>query len=444
MQKPSPGRAATALVLVLALVAAACNGGRDEGQTPTTGPSGTAGEQEGAFTIDTANCESYKPTQGITEDSITFGSSFPQSGLYAAFAKISVGYEAYFRYLNATEGGVGGKQIKVITRNDEYLPDRTLTNTQELVQNEGVFAMFNVVGTPNNLAIRDELADQCVPNLFVATGSPLWGEVDAYPWLIGSIPSYATESAIFADYLKKNKPNAKVAVLYQNDDFGESYLTAFRAAIEGTDIEVVQTASYNPTDPEPRDQITTLAASGADTALLAATALKCPQSLNLIRESNWNPTIYISATCTSNTVVGLAQPGANDGVLSSIYLKDPSDPQWADDPAMQQFQQYGAQYGISQEDLRNGIVGYGWTMGALLAETLRRSPELTRQAVMQTAYSLQDVQVGLLLPGITINTNGAQDPFPIEQMQIGQYNGQYWDLQGELTSFEGTSGQFVK
>lgn len=443
MHKTSHGRTLIALAVVLALVAAACNGGRDEGQTQTTGPSGTAAE-EGAFSIDLANCESYQPTQGVTEDSITFGSSFPQSGLYAAFAKISVGYEAYFRYLNATEGGVAGKQIKVITRNDEYLPDRTLANTQELVQKEGVFGMFNVVGTPNNLAIRDELADQCVPNLFVGTGSPLWGEVDSYPWLIGSIPSYATEAAIFADYLKKNNPDAKVAVLYQNDDFGESYLTAFRAAIEGTGIEVVRTATYNTTDPEPRDQITTLAASGADTALLAATALKCPQSLNLIRESNWNPTIYISATCTSSTIVGLAQPGANDGVLSSIYLKDPSDPQWDNDPAMQQFRQYGAQYGISAEDLENGIVGYGWTMGALLAETLRRSPEITRQAVMETAYTLSDVQVGLLLPGISINTNGEEDPFPIEQMQIGRYNGQYWELQGDLTSFEGKSQQFVQ
>ncbi|MEJ5256084.1 MAG: ABC transporter substrate-binding protein [Acidimicrobiales bacterium] len=444
MHRTRPAGAIIALITVLALMAAACSGGRDEGGTNTTGPGGTAGGGEGGFSIDLANCESYQPTQGVTEDSITFGSSFPQSGLYSAFAKISVGYEAYFRYLNETQGGVAGKKIKVITRNDEYLPDRTLANTQELVQKEGVFGMFNVVGTPNNLAIRDELADQCVPNLFVATGSPRWGEVESYPWLIGSIPSYATEAAIFADYLKKNKPTAKVAVLYQNDDFGESYLTAFRAAIEGSEIEVVKTATYNTTDPEPRDQITTLAASGADTALLAATALKCPQSLNLIRESSWNPLIYISATCTSSTVVGLAQPGANDGVLSSIYLKDPSDPQWDDDPAMQQFRQFGAQYGISAEDLENGIVGYGWTMGALLAETLRRSPEITRQAVMETAYSLKDVQVGLLLPGVTINTDGAKDPFPIEQMQIGRYNGKYWELVGELTSLEGKSGQFTK
>ncbi len=327
-------------------------------------------------------------------------------------------------------------------RTTSTCPQKTRTNAQELVESENVFGLFNVVGTPNNLAIRDDLADACVPNLFVATGSQLWGETDAYPWLIGSIPSYATEAAIFADWLKENKPQAKVAILKQNDDFGEGYETAFRAAIEGSEITIVDVQSYNPTDPDVKSQITTMAASGADTALLAATALKCPQALNAVKEAGWTATTYISATCTSSTIVALA-PDANNGVLSSIYLKDPSDPQWDNDPAMQEFQTLGAQYGISGDDLNNGIVGYGWTMGALLVETLKQSSEMTRVAVMEKAYTLSDLEVGLLLPGITINTNGAEDPFPIEQMQIGQYNGSFWELQGEVVSFEGQSGDYA-
>ena len=284
---------------------------------------------------------------------------------------------------------------------------------------------------------------QCVPNLFVASGSTLWGETNDYPWLIGSIPSYATEAAIFADYLKENKPEAKVAILGQDDDVGSGYADAFKKSIDGTDITVVAEEKYSPTDPDVKSQITTLSASGADTVLVAAAALKCAQALNAMQEVNWKPVTYISGTCTSKTVVGLANAGAADGVISSIYLKDPADPEWDADPAMQQFQTLGAANGLSAEDLDNGIVGYGWTMGALLVDTLKQSPDLTRQDVMQTAYSLSNLQVGLLLPGATVNTNGAEDPFPIEQMQIGIYNGTFWDLQGGLVSFEGKTSDYI-
>ena len=431
-----------AISLVLAVTAAAC-GGRDDDDSSTAGTSGGGGGDESAFTIDTDDCTSYNPTQGVTDTAIKIGSSFPQSGLYSAFAKISVGYQAYFEYINDAEGGVGGRQIEFIAKNDEYLPDRTKANVNELVQSDGVFALFNVVGTPNNLAIRDDLGAQCIPDIYAATGSQLWGETDTYPWLIGSIPTYPTEAAIFADWLKANKPDAKIAILAQNDDFGEGYTAGLKAAIEGTDITIVAEQTYNPDDPDVKSQITTLSSTDADTVMLATTGAKCFQALNAVREVAWNPTIYISGTCTSSTIVGLAQPGANDGVLSSIYLMDPADPQWADNPAMQDFRSLGQQYGISAEDIENGIVGYGWTMGALLVETFKRTGELTRAGVMETAYSWDNLEVGLLLPGITINTDGAEDPFPIEQMQIGQYNGQYWELQGDIVSFEGQTKEYI-
>jgi branched-chain amino acid transport system substrate-binding protein len=430
-------RAATVAV-AFALLAGACGSSRNDS---SSGGGGSATTVAGGVNISTDDCTDYQPTQGVSGDTITFGSSFPQSGLYAAYAQISKGYEAYFKYANA-QGGVQGKQVKIITKDDQYDSGKTKTNTQELTQQDKVFAMFNVVGTPNNLAIRDDLGEACIPNLYVATGSQLWGDTAKYPWLIGSIPSYATESAVFADYLKANKPDAKVAILAQNDDFGDGYTVAFKKAIEGTNITVVDEQKYNTSDPDVKSQITTMSQSGADTALLAATALKCPQALNAVKESGWTPTTYISGTCTSATIVGLAKD-ANQGVLSSIYLKDPVDPEWASDPAMQQFETLGKQYGLSDADLKDGIVGYGWTMGALLVDTLKQAPELTRQAVMQAAYSLQNETPGLLLPGISINTAGSKDPYVIEQMQVGQYNGSYWDLQGSVISFEGKTSQYA-
>jgi branched-chain amino acid transport system substrate-binding protein len=430
-----------AITLTIGLLAAACGSSRDDGGSASGGGANTTSGASGAFTISTDDCIDYQPTQGITDDKILLGSSFPQSGTYSAFASISKGYNAYFEYVNAN-GGVDGRSIEVITKDDQYDSGKTVANVQELTQSDGVFGMFNVVGTPNNLAIRDDLGEECIPSLYVATGSQLWGETEQYPWLIGSIPSYATEAAIFADYLKANKPTAKVGILAQNDDFGDGYVVAFKKAIEGTDITVVAEEKYNPTDPDVKSQVTTLSASGADTALLGTTGLKCPQALNAVKESGWTPTTYISATCTSKTVVGLA-PEANNGVISSLYLKDPADPEWADDTAMQEFLTLGAQYGLTPEDLQNGIVGYGWTMGALMTETFKLAPELTRQSVMETAYSLKDQTPGLLLPGISINTAGSKDPYPIEQMQVAQYNGTVWQLQGEVISFEGKTTEYA-
>jgi len=428
-----------ATVVAVALLAAACGSGRND--NAGGGGGGSATTVAGGVNIDTSKCTDYQPTQGISGDTIKFGSSFPQSGLYAAYAEISKGYLAYFKYVNAG-GGVQGKKIEMVTKDDQYDSGKTKANVDELTQKDGVFGLFNVVGTPNNLAIRDDMGDACVPDLFVASGSQLWGDTAKYPWLIGSIPSYATESAIFADYLKSNKPDAKVSILQQNDDFGDGYVVAFKKAIEGTNITVVDEQKYNATDPDVKSQVTTMAKSGADTTLLAATALKCPQALNAVKESGWKPLTYISGTCTSSTIVGLAKD-ANSGVLSSIYLKDPADPEWNSDPAMKDFQTLGAQYGLSAADLKNGIVGYGWTMGALLTTTLKAAPELTREAVMQAAYGLQNETPGLVLPGISINTAGSKDPYVIEQMQIGQYNGNYWALQGQVVSYEGKTSQYA-
>lgn len=435
-----------ALAIALVLTAAACGGGGRDDSSSDSDSGGTSGGSEaaGPLTIDTASCTG-SPTQGVTDTSVKFGTSVPQSGLYAAFSKIATGYTAYFDYLNQEEGGVDGREISVEVTDDAYESGQTVSNVQQLVQQDQVFGIFNVVGTPNNLAIRDTLNQDCIPQLYAATGAALWGNPDEYPFTIGSLPTYATEMGVFVQYLTENNPDAKVAILYQNDDFGKEYLDSITALTEGTDIEIVTEESYEPSDSDVDSQITSIASSGADTVLLGATALKCPQALDALQaQSGFDPeTVWLSQTCTSSTVIGLASPGSADGVLSAIYLKDPADPQWDDDEAMVEFQTQGAAHGLSAEEVEDGVVGIGWTFGQLLAETVRNTPDLTRENMMQSAYSLDGLTVGLLLPGVSLTTNGAEDPFPIETLQVAQYNGDYFDFVGDPIDLEGQSAEFT-
>jgi len=440
MRKSRPWFKLLALLFIIGLVAAAC--GRDESKSGTTSGSGGGGDGggESAGPATTDNCIDYQATAGVTDSEIKIGSSFPQSGLYAAFAKISTGYKAYFDYLNAEKGGIGGREVNLVAKDDEYQSGKTSTNYTELTKSDNVFALFNVVGTPNNLAIRPQQNDDCIPNLFLATGDAAWGDPDQYPWTIGSIPTYPTEMAMFVDYLQTAKPDATIAVLYQNDDFGKSYLDSLNALTDGTDMSVVAEETYDSENADVSSQVTTLASSGADAFVSATTALACPNAMGSLQNSGWEPIAYISATCISETLVSLAPPGSADGFLSGVYLKDPVDPEWADDPGMQDFQTLGKQYGIPDEDLTNGITVYGWTMGQLLQTTIENASAVERQPVMNSAWHLDNVELPMLLPGIKVNTNGADDAFPIEQMQLGQYNGTFWELQGNLFDFEGKSG----
>lgn len=442
-------RSLVALLLVLGLVAAGC--GRDEESsgddgdngTDTTDDGGDDGDDEQAGPATTDACDGYEASPGITDDAIKFGSSFPQSGIFAAFAEIAAGWQAQFDTING-EGGIGGRQIEVSSLDDEYQPANTTRNMQSLVEEEGVFGLYSMVGTPNNLAIQPEQNASCVPNLFTATGAPQMSTPDQYPWTIGLIPSYATEMGAFVEFLKETDPDATVAFLYQNDDFGKGYFDAFNKLIEGTDITLAADTTYESSDQNVTSQINDLAGSDADTLILATTTLMCPNALGARAEQgDWDPLTYISATCTSSTLMGLAPEGSSEGVMSAFYLKDPADPQWADDPAMVDFQEKGGAAGLDDEQLNNGIVGYGWTSGAVLAHVLENAAELTRVDVMNSAYHIDGFEGGLLLPGITVTTNGTDDPYPIESMHLGTYNGDFWDLGEKLYSFEGESAQFT-
>jgi branched-chain amino acid transport system substrate-binding protein len=416
------------LVSVLALVLAACGSGRDDDDSSSgDGSSDTTAEGDdggGAFEIDTANCTTDPSTVELTGDTIKIGTSLPQSGTYAAFSSILKGEQAYIDYLNAEKGGVeiAGKtyKIELVAKDDAYDAATTVSNVQSLVDDDGVFALFNVVGTKNNLAIRDFVNDGCVPNLLAATGSPAWGNRD-YPWLLGTfLVPYPLEMQAFVDYLETNKPDATIAVLRANDDFGAAYSETLKALIEGTDLTIADEQTYDTETGEVATQVTSLAASNADAFVLGATLLACPTALTDVASSGWKPITYMSGTCTSKTLMTIAG-AAGDGVISVAPLLDPNDPANASNAGMTLYKEKIAQYAPADTDAGNGIVAYGWTAAATLEALLSQVEEPNRLGVMQTARTLEVEDVGLQLPD-SVWSVSADDWFLGENFDLVQYS----------------------
>ena len=438
---------AAVLLLALASVTVSC-AGRDNGDSspgttapPTGGPATSGG-------VDTTNCPDTG-TAGISGDTITLASSFPQSGLTGAFAQISKGYKAYFDKVNA-DGGVevAGKKykIKVVDKDDEYNASKTVANINEEVGVSGdkAFAVFNVVGTANNIAIRESLAENCVPNLFAATGSPAWGNTK-YPWLVGStFAPYTLEAKAFADHLKAEQPKAKVAMLVQNDDFGKAYEEGFKNSIKGTDITVTEVAKYEAGISNVASQVTSLAASGADVFFNGATLLACPTALEAANANDWTrKATFVSGTCISKTLMGIAQENA-DGVFSATNIMDPFNPAFKDEPAMKEYRATIAEFGADDVDPENGIVAYGYTQGVLLVKVLEDSPKLTRADVLNTLRTIDTEDQGLLLKGVKAKMS-ADDPFMAENLQLIQYDAakRYFNNVGDLIDFEGKTAKLT-
>ena len=439
-------------LLALTLLATACGGRDDDDDAGSGGGGGTettegSGEGGGGL-IDTTDCPD-NGTAGISGDTITLASSFPQSGLTAAFAQISKGYNAYFAKLNA-EGGVeiAGKKykIEVKDKDDEYNASKTVQNINELAGTDGdkAFAIFNVVGTANNIAIREAMGENCVPNVFAATGSPTWGNPD-YPWLGGStLAPYPLEAKAFADYLAEEKPHATVAMLVQDDDFGKAYEEAFKLAIEGTDITVVEVATYPAGAGDVGSQVTSLAASGADAFFNGATLLACPNALEKAKAAGWEAITFVSGTCISKTLMGLA--GANaDKVIAATNTIDPMNPAYADHPAMADYLATIEEFGAADIDPENGIVAYGYTQAAILVEVLKGLETLDRVSLMEAMRNIDGITgVGMLVDGVEVRTS-ADDPFLAENLQLVQYDGAagHFNNVGEVLDFEGKTAELT-
>jgi branched-chain amino acid transport system substrate-binding protein len=398
-----------ALLAILALLATACGRGSSGG----SGGSGSNGSDP-----------------GITASSIKLGGSYPFSGPASAYGTIGVSAKAYFDWLNA-KGGVNGRKIEFTTVDDGYEPARALQNAKQLVEQDKVFALFNTLGTANNLAIWDYSNQQKVPQVFVATGASDWGaDPSKHPWTIGWQPDYVSEARVYAEYLKKNKPNAKVAALYQNDAFGKDLLNGFKSAVQGSGISVTAAESYEVTDPTVDSQVSKLATSKADVFLDITTPKFGAQAIHRLTEVSWKPLHILNNVAASKTLVlkpaGLA---ASKGIVSVSYFKDPEDARWASDPAMMEYKAGLKQY-APKADPNEPFNVYGWAAANTMAEALKQMKSPTRQALMDTIRNM-NLNVPLLLPGVSVHTSPT-DGYPIQDMQIMQFDGQHWQLQGSV------------
>jgi branched-chain amino acid transport system substrate-binding protein len=407
-----------AVLVVAAMIAAACGSSRKT--STSTSPPGSGGSSS---VIDTSSCPAGNDSIGVNGDTITIGTSLPLSGTYAAFKAILQGEEAYFSYLNATGGvDVAGKKYKInlVSKDDAYDASRTVTNAQSLINDSKVFALFNVVGTKNNLAIRNMVNTQCVPDMLIASGAIQWGNTK-YPWMLGSeLVPYPLEMRAFVDYLKQKKPDATIALLKANDDFGQSYEESLQSLIKGTQLKIVQTQSYDSEGSDVKSQVTSLAATHADAFVVGAALLACPAALTQMVASGWHPIVYMSGTCVSKLLFLAGGQGSNN-VISVTPLLDPADPANGSNSAMQLYKAKMKQYQPSA-DPTDGIVAYGWSTAALFSTILNHSPKATRSAVMETARTLKPVSdVGLQLPGSKWSTS-ANDWFLGEDFRLIQYN----------------------
>lgn len=444
-------RGALALLAVLALLAGACTSRDDDGGESSGGGGGDDGGEETAEeTADAYGVEDCiaDPTAELEGDTLKLVSSYPQSGLTGAFAEIARGWATRFDEANA-DGGVdfAGKNVTIEYEDldDEYNPQQTASNIEELVGEDGsgAFAVFSVVGTANNINIRDFLGELCVPNVFAATGSVAWGNPE-YPWMIGSsLSPYTLEAQAFADYLKENQPDAKVAMLRQADEFGATYEEGFQQAIEGTDIELVAVEEYPVGSDQVATQVTSLAASGADAFFNGGTLLACPSALTAKEAEGWEATTWVSGTCISKTLMGIAGAAGAD-VLSLTNLKDPLNPEYAEDPAMTDFfaavEEYQPDFKGRPLDLENAIIAYGYSQADLFIQALAEAEAPTRLALMEAVKNLDGVTTPLAHEGITFTTSGEEDAYMGESFVLVQYDADeahFNEITGDVIDFEG-------
>jgi branched-chain amino acid transport system substrate-binding protein len=375
-------------------------------------------------------------TPGVTATEIKIGHINPYSGPASAYATIGRTDAAYIKMINEA-GGINGRRIKFITYDDGYSPPKTVEQARKLVEQDEVLLIFNSLGTPTNSAIHKYMNGKKVPHLLVATGATKWGDPKNYPWTMGWQPNYQTEGKIYARYLLKNKPAAKVGILYQNDDYGKDYVKGFRDGLgaEATKL-IVMEQTYEVTDPTVDSQIVALKTSKADTFLNVTTPKFAAQAIRKAGEIGWKPLHFLNNVAAS--VKAVMEPAGfknGQGVLSVAYLKDAPDPQWKDDAGMKDYVAFMKKYyPEGNPDDGSNVVGYSVTM--TLIQVLKQcGDDLSRENVMRQAANLKAFELPLLLPGIKVNTSPT-DFFPIESERLMRFTGQSWELFGDVQSAE--------
>jgi len=376
-----------------------------------------------------------KYDSGASDTEIRIGNIMPYSGPASAYAAIGKAEEAYFNKVNA-EGGINGRKIKFISYDDAYSPPKTVEQARKLVESDGVLLIFGSLGTSTNSAIRKYMNEKKVPQLFVASGASKWNDPRQYPWTMGWQPSYASEARIYAKYIMKEKPDGKIGVLYQNDDFGKDYLKGLKEGLGPKASMIVLEDAYDTSEPAIDEHVVKLKASGADVFISITTPKFAAQAIKKAAEINWHPVHIVSNVSAS--VGGVIEPAGleiSQGLLSASYTKDGSDPQWNADDGMKKFYNFVAQYDPKANKLDAGVV-FGYAAAQTMVKVLQMcGDDLTRDNVMKQAASLKDFEPDTLLPGIRINT--AADNFaPIEQLQMMRFKGRKWELFGDIISSE--------
>jgi len=375
---------------------------------------------------------------GASDTEIKLGSTMPYSGPASSYGTIGKSEAAYFAMIN-DEGGVNGRKINFIVLDDAYSPPRTVDDVRRLVEEDHVLATFNTLGTPPNSAIQQYMNDNKVPQLFVATGANKWNDPKHHPWTIGWQPSYQIEARIYARYILQNIPNAKIAVLYQNDDYGKDYLIGLRAGLgDKADKMIVATESYETTDPTVDSQIVALHTSGANVLLTAAINKFASQAIRKVYELGWKPTHFLNNVSIS--VKAVMQPAGLEkgiGIISAGYLKDPTDRQWQNTPEYKEWLAWMQKYYPSGNTADANNV-FGYSVAQTMVSVLKASGNnLTRDNLMKQAASIHDEKLPMLLPGIVVSTS-ANDFAPIKQMQLEKFDGTTWKLFGDVISGSGS------
>jgi len=380
-----------------------------------------------------AQTKNSKYDVGATDSSVSIGNIMPYSGPASAYSVIGTAEAAYFRKIN-DEGGINGRKINFISYDDGYSPPKTVEQARKLVEDDQVLLIFNSLGTPTNTAIRKYLNDKKVPQLFVATGATKWNDPKEFPWTMGWQPSYQTEAYLYAKYILQNKPDAKIAVLYQDDDYGKDYLKGLEDGLGAKANLIVAKQTYDVSEPAVDSEIVNLKASGANVFVDIATPKFAAQSIMRAEELDWHPMFILNNV--SSSVGGVIKPAGFDkaqGVISAAYLKDPTDPQWKDDPEMKSWTAFMDKY-LPDADKSDANNVYAYAVARTMVQVLKQcGNDLTRGNVMKQAASLKDFEPGMLLPGITINTSPGAFA-PIRQLQLMQFKGQTWERFGKVAN----------
>jgi branched-chain amino acid transport system substrate-binding protein len=389
------------------------------------------------FTLAAATVAIAADTPGVTATEIKIGNTNAYSGPVSAYSVIAKLETTFFKMVN-DQGGVAGHKINFISLDDGYSPPKTLEQVRRLIEQDQVAFLFDTSGAACNSAIQKYVNQKQVPHLFLGTGADKFGDYQHYPWTMGFQPSYRTEAQIYAKYVLKEKPNAKIAILYQNDDFGKDYPTGMKDVLGDNFDKMVVTASYETTDATIDSQLTSLQAAGADVLLVAASPKFATQAIRKAHDLDWKPLLFFM-TYTSTSIAAVINPAGPQnavGIISAGFVKDQADPNSKNDIGMNEWRDFMAKY-MPGADTTDGNYAFAYSISKAMLQVLKQCEgNFTRENIMKQATNLHDLELPTLLPGIRVNTSPT-NYHPIRQMQLGKFDGTHWMPLGELVTGAG-------